>query len=702
MPLIKATLLITSFFLFISFSLASSEQLHEQNKEHQNESFDALNIKEKLAVIEAQVVAQPKEALASIIELKENLKYKDKLTPNQIGQLIRHEVLSNTYLNRHQVALSVIEEIKVLADSENDTASLWHYYNLKAIVYWYMNNIEDSLSFHLKAYDAVKSIEKYTNFQSTSSGNVGYALIKLGFFQEAIPYIESTMEAAMKSDTTITLASSYNNLGEAYLGLKDYQKALTLVQKSLALRLEHNLTFHSSYSYHNLGLIYFALQQFAQAEIEFKKAIEIRDEVGFVEGSMSSKLGLVKTYIKINDIVSAEEALSAVILEAKNQKSNTTLSEAYDLQRQIYAKKADFQNAYQTSLLYESTLEQVVSRKTTEKLASYLNTSSAIRKDLNILTLEKDAEIKALQVANERKNMNIMLAFGFCIVIILSVFLWTVQQSKKVISRSNQNLSLTLTELKETQEKLVKSGKMSVLTTLVSRMAHQVNTPLGIALTSVSHISEKVEHFEQLVATGGVKKSAINGLLTDLTKGCDLSSRSMNKVVDLISQFKMISDNLEAETQVKFEIVDLLTKQADLILMSIKQHQPSINVSGSKVFIVGFPEAVGKIFSQLIANSIDHAFETTLEPKINIAITKKHDHVNITYQDNGKGIDSAIVNDVFEPFYTTTMGNKNLGIGLSIVYNLVVQLMQGNIQCKQTQGSGTMFCITLPLIAEPI
>ncbi|PKI14879.1 ATP-binding protein [Colwellia sp. 12G3] len=58
--------------------------------------------------------------------------------------------------------------------------------------------------------------------------------------------------------------------------------------------------------------------------------------------------------------------------------------------------------------------------------------------------------------------------------------------------------------------------------------------------------------------------------------------------------------------------------------------------------------------------------------------------------------------DIFEPFDTTDMGNKSLGAGLSIIYNLVVQLMQGNIQCKTRQGKGIMFCITLPLIVKSV
>lgn len=568
-----------------------------------------------------------------------------------------------------------------------------------------MDNIEDSLGFNLKAYDVVKSIETFRSYQAMSEGDIGYAFIKLGFFQQAIPYLESALQSDLASTLTtdhiIDLASNYNNLGEAYLGIKNYKKSFELLNKSLALRIEHQLTFHSSFSYQNLGRLHYAQKEYEQAETYFNKAIEIREQAGFMKGVLVSKLDLAKVYVATNKTLLAEEEIKIVTEQAKNHNRNSSLSEAYRLKKNIYATKNEYQKAYQTSLLYEQALAQVVSSKTSAKLANYLNNSKTIAKDLNILELENNAKMIELQANSDRQKVKIIIIFGFCIVIILVVFLWTVQKSKRAIAKSNANLSLTLAELKETQEKLIKSGKMAALTTLVSRMAHQVNTPLGIAVTGVSLIHEKVDSFEQLIAEGGVKKSAIDSLLSDLNKGCELSENSMNKVADLISQFKMISDNLEAESQQKFEIFEHISKQVDLILMAAKKNKPIINISGSKVLILGFPEALSKVFNQLITNSIDHAFEDTSTPEIEINISKINDKVEIIYQDNGKGIDAAIVNDVFEPFYTTKMGNDSLGIGLSIVYNLVVQLMQGNIQCK-TRQRGIMFCITLPLIIKAV
>jgi signal transduction histidine kinase len=684
MVITKRAWLILSFIVFTSFSWANNEVASS----------------EALSVIEALVVSEPEKALISIDQLKNS---KVQLTSTQKVMLIKHEAIANTYLNRHMLALEIIEKLKKVAGFESDKSFLWHYYSSKAFVSWYMDNIEDSLSFNLKAYDVVKSIETFRSYQAMSEGDIGYAFIKLGFYQQAIPYLESALQSDLVSTLTtvhvIDLASNYNNLGEAYLGIKNYKKSFELLNKSLAIRLEHQLIFHSSFSYQNLGRLYYAQKEYQQAETSFNKAIEIREQAGFLKGVLVSKLDLAKVYIANNKTLLAEEEIKTVIERAKNHNKNSRLSEAYRLQKNIYARNKEYQKAYQTSLLYEQALAQVVSSKTSAKLANYLNTSKAIAKDLNILELENNAKIKDLQVNSDRQKARIIIIFGFCIVIILVVFLWTVQKSKKVIAKSNADLSLTLTELKETQEKLIKSGKMAALTTLVSRMAHQVNTPLGIAVTGVSLIHEKIDCFEKLIAEGGVKKSAIDSLLSDLNKGSELSLNSMDKVAGLISQFKMISDNLEAESQQEFELFAHISKQADLILMTVKKNKPVINISGSKVLMLGFPEALNKVINQLITNSIDHAFEETFTPEIDIKISTINDKVEIIYQDNGKGIDATIVKDVFEPFYTTNMGNNNLGIGLSIVYNLVVQLMQGNIQCK-TRQRGIMFCITLPLKIE--
>ncbi|MCB9756747.1 MAG: HAMP domain-containing histidine kinase, partial [Myxococcales bacterium] len=74
----------------------------------------------------------------------------------------------------------------------------------------------------------------------------------------------------------------------------------------------------------------------------------------------------------------------------------------------------------------------------------------------------------------------------------------------------------------------------------------------------------------------------------------------------------------------------------------------------------------------------------------------------LRYSDNGRGIGSDSIKKIFDPFFTTNRGNGSSGLGLHIVYNLVVQKLRGAIRCDSAVGDGTVFTITLPRDAGPV
>lgn len=171
----------------------------------------------------------------------------------------------------------------------------------------------------------------------------------------------------------------------------------------------------------------------------------------------------------------------------------------------------------------------------------------------------------------------------------------------------------------------------------------------------------------------------------------------LQSVATLVTKFKMISAQLEANTEESFELLSLLSDSVELFITKLKYYKPMINVHGDKVELLSYPVALKKVLSHLMQNSIDHAFIETKKQVIDISIKKKTDCVEIIFQDNGKGLDTESIRKIFDPFYTTNMGNKNIGIGLSVVYNIIVQLMRGTIICEPSNNCGTSFRITLPL-----
>ena len=85
---------------------------------------------------------------------------------------------------------------------------------------------------------------------------------------------------------------------------------------------------------------------------------------------------------------------------------------------------------------------------------------------------------------------------------------------------------------------------------------------------------------------------------------------------------------------------------------------------------------------------------------IQIAVSLQDHQLTLRYRDNGRGMPEEVQKKVFEPFFTTKRGSGGTGLGLHIVYNLVVFKLKGTILCHSTPGEGTEFIITAPLTPE--
>ena len=157
--------------------------------------------------------------------------------------------------------------------------------------------------------------------------------------------------------------------------------------------------------------------------------------------------------------------------------------------------------------------------------------------------------------------------------------------------------------------------------------------------------------------------------------------------------------NLVMIKKKQFNVLHLLTKESEISLSNISSNKPVITVHGAEVCLIGYPSALHKVIGHLINNSVVHAFAEQDNPVIDIAVSVDDikGYVEIIYQDNGKGIAKDMVTKIFTPFYTLKMGGHNIGLGLSVAYNLVVQLMQGNIICEVSHHNITSFKITLPI-----
>jgi len=272
------------------------------------------------------------------------------------------------------------------------------------------------------------------------------------------------------------------------------------------------------------------------------------------------------------------------------------------------------------------------------------------------------ADKKALEVQNEKRNFQ--------------------------LEKANEELELSIRNLQQTQEQLIESEKMASLGGLVAGVAHEINTPIGIGLTGASHFIE---------ITKDIKKAYENDLMTQedfedyLDSSKELSiliNSNLKRAANLVKSFKQVAVDQTSEERRAFNMKGYITEILSSIHSVTKKTNLDIKVQCDKdIRINSFPGAISQIITNLIMNSIIHAYDENEKGSINIIVKNENNNFELIYTDDGRGIPEENLTKVFDPFFTTNRENGGSGLGLNIIYNIVTNKLNGTIKCKNnTKG----------------
>lgn len=229
--------------------------------------------------------------------------------------------------------------------------------------------------------------------------------------------------------------------------------------------------------------------------------------------------------------------------------------------------------------------------------------------------------------------------------------------------------------LKESQEQLIEAEKMASLGAIVAGVSHELNTPVGIALTAASHIAERTNDIKDRFDNNELRKKELIEFLNSNLQSGNLTVSSLKRASDLVNSFKKLAVDRSAEVKTDINLYDLIKT----ISISLKYTQPNVGVSFNNfvkkdLHIFSYTSDFVQIFSNLIQNSIIHGFHGESGGSITIISKVKKNILYVTYCDDGQGLKDVDLDRIFEPFYTTRRNKGGTGLGLSIIYNLVIKL----------------------------
>ena len=263
-------------------------------------------------------------------------------------------------------------------------------------------------------------------------------------------------------------------------------------------------------------------------------------------------------------------------------------------------------------------------------------------------------------------------------------------------------LEESLHTLQLAQNQLVQSEKMAALGGLVAGVAHEVNTPLGIGVTAASHLEQETHKLTTQYEQEQMTRSSLERYLQTTAQSAAMILANLRRAAELIQSFKQISIDQSSEKKRRFHLKSTLDNILISLQPELKKSQCSVITQCSVTLtLTSYPGALVQIVTNLIMNSLFHAFEPDdSRAKIYLEAAPHDDTLHFTYRDNGKGIAPEDLAHIFEPFYTTKRGQGGSGLGLYIAYNLTTQQLQGSITCESAPGEGTVFQLRLPLSVE--
>lgn len=311
------------------------------------------------------------------------------------------------------------------------------------------------------------------------------------------------------------------------------------------------------------------------------------------------------------------------------------------------------------------------------------------------------------QSLGQARDLSLMsnVALGLIVIVLIGLVLLAAAlvialDTGKRLRRAKEDAEKALEDLKSAQDHLIRSEKMASLGNLVAGVAHEINTPVGVALTSAGVLSRKSREMQEAGTSGKVSRSAFERYLHDAVDSAELIERNTVRAAELIQSFKKVAVDQTSDERRLFPLGSYLREIMMSLGPELRRRRIAAHVEATlDIEIDSYPGALFQVISNMAMNAFNHAFANGDPGVIAIGGGLDGDHVTILFADDGAGMTEDVARRVFDPFFTTQRGAGGSGLGMHIAHNLVVQRLGGEISLETAPGAGASYCLRVPISA---
>lgn len=287
-----------------------------------------------------------------------------------------------------------------------------------------------------------------------------------------------------------------------------------------------------------------------------------------------------------------------------------------------------------------------------------------------------------------------------------------VEERTAELIEKNKALDASIVELKSAQAQLVQSEKMASLGQLTAGIAHEIKNPLNfvnnfaeLTIDLAKELDEEIDNLDDTLTEKD--KTYFHEVIGDLKMNAQ-RIHDHGKRADSIVKGMLLHSRGQAGEKQPTDINAVLAEYVNLGYHGMRAQDPNFNIKiitdydNSIGMINVVPQNLSRVFLNIINNACYATHEKKMQlkeayfPELTVSTRNLTDTIEVRIHDNGKGIPQAVLDKVFNPFFTTKPPGQGTGLGLSLSYDIVVQEHRGSLVVNSEEGQFAEFIITIP------
>lgn len=267
------------------------------------------------------------------------------------------------------------------------------------------------------------------------------------------------------------------------------------------------------------------------------------------------------------------------------------------------------------------------------------------------------------------------------------------------VAERTAELRAALDYLEKARSHLVEREKMAALGQLVAGVAHEINTPVGVIVTAVSHCAGVLSTLREAQSAGTLTRSLFESSLSELGDGLEMAQRNAVRAAGLVESFKRTAADQTHDVRSRFELGKTLADVLTTLSPMLRRRGVQVRLADVPVVECdSYAGSLAQVVTNLVVNACVHGYGDAPAGEARIDLEAGHEAGTAWLRviDAGAGMPPEVLQKAFEPFYTTARMRGGTGLGLSIVRTLVERTLGGEIRIDTAAGRGCRVDVRFP------